>query len=179
MLLAAAYHLPRGESKTFPRQFDQFRDDTDDSSLWTHQIPFQLLLSLSLSLYSTPLSHPGSCMLSALTRRATPLIYQLASPLTRTHHPRAALAPARFASQHRYPSINPYVPHIRRFTMSAPAEANLHKDEVTGEMVSKSCVAAFPLHHILCRDPPSSPAHSIESCGLGWSRAHLLSGYPA
>jgi hypothetical protein len=79
-------------------------------------------------------------MLSALTRRAPPLIYQLTSPLTRTHHPRAAFAPAQFVSQQLNASINPSKPHIRRFTMSAPAEANLHKDEVTGEMVSKSCV---------------------------------------
>ena len=27
--------------------------------------------------------------------------------------------------------------------MSAPVDANLHKDDVTGEMVSKSCVGFF------------------------------------
>ena len=31
-----------------------------------------------------------------------------------------------------------YRPLVRSFRMSAPVEANLHKDEVTGEMVSKS-----------------------------------------
>jgi hypothetical protein len=41
--------------------------------------------------------------------------------------------------------------------MSAPVDANLHKDEVTGEMVSKSCVGALstlPLFRDSSPDPP-------------------------
>lgn len=37
------------------------------------------------------------------------------------------------------PKFKPQIPLRRTFIMSAPAaEANLHKDEVTGEMISKS-----------------------------------------
>ena len=50
--------------------------------------------------------------------------------------------------------------------MSAPVDANLHKDDVTGEMVSKSCVGA-PI-------PPSPPARLFPGGTL-----YDMSLYPA
>jgi len=49
-----------------------------------------------------------------------------------------------------------YTP-TRTFKMSAPVDANLHKDEVTGEMVSKSCVGALSTLPLFRDSSPDLP----------------------
>lgn len=65
---------------------------------------------------------PRHCMLRSLYRASTQFIPTL-------HCTRPSVSPR---PTFHHPAL------IRTFKMSAPVEANLQKDEVTGEMVSKS-----------------------------------------
>lgn len=56
---------------------------------------------------------------------------------------RTPFAPPHLSTHAPTPSFTAYS-QIRAFKMSAPAaEPTLYKDEVTGEMISKSCVHAM------------------------------------
>jgi hypothetical protein len=62
------------------------------------------------------------------------LVLLLRSPRPPLTHPSAR---QKISAATSGPPVNHSIT-ARAFSMSAPAEANLHKDEVTGEMVSKS-----------------------------------------
>lgn len=84
------------------------------------------------------------------------------------HH--SSSLPARASSLSPYiarpPSnlVSPIFHPTRTFKMSAPVDANLHKDDVTGEMVSKSCVGVSIFPSPTARLFPGGKLYDMSLC---------------